>query len=246
MHGRGPPHPVRSVLVGLASDTRVRGNHSAPGHDCDRVCKHKTAVMIMRSNRTVHVSLPLPLLAAALAASLLLGCRTCCDQPVKPVAQPAAPAIPPPPAIRINAGTIASFTDASGNAWLPDQGFADGDTISRDPNLPIANTTTPELYRAERYSMTAFSREVPNGDYTVKLHFAETFEEINGPGQRLFSFNVEGQEFKDFDVFAKAGGVQRALVLPVKVHVADGKLDLTFTANVQNPEINALEIIPGQ
>ena len=127
--------------------------------------------------------------------------------------------------------------------WQADQGFADGDTIER-PDLKIGNTTTPSLYRAERYSMTAFVLKVPNGKYVVKLHFAETFEGISGKGERVFSFNVEGKEFKDFDVFVKAGGANRAYIETVEVEVTDGKLDITFTAKVENPEINALEIIP--
>lgn len=136
------------------------------------------------------------------------------------------------------------MTDSAGNVWLADQGFADGDTIER-PGLPIENTKDPALYQAERYAMTSFSHPLPNGAYVVKLHFAETFEGISAAGQRVFSFNVEGQEFKNFDVTAKAGGVQRAYVETVNVTVNDGKLDITFTAIEENPEINAIEIIPA-
>jgi hypothetical protein len=78
----------------------------------------------------------------------------------------------------------------------------------------------------------------------VKLHFAETYEDITGPGQRVFSFNVEGREFKDFDVWVKAGGSQRACIETVPVEITDGKLDIKFTPNVQNPEINGIEILP--
>jgi hypothetical protein len=147
--------------------------------------------------------------------------------------------------IRIRAGDTAPFTDASGNVWLADQGFADGETILRPGDMKIENTKDPALYRAERYSMTAFSHPLPNGNYTVKLHFAETFDGITGPGQRVFSFNVEGQEFKDFDVWVKAGGAQRAYVETVPVAITDGKLDIKFTPSVQNPEINGIEIIPA-
>jgi hypothetical protein len=93
--------------------------------------------------------------------------------------------------------------------------------------------------------MTSFSYPVPNGKYTVKLHFAETFEGITAPGERVFSFKVEGQEFKDFDVWVKAGGALRAYVETVKVEVTDGKLDISFTPKVENPEINGIEILPG-
>jgi hypothetical protein len=149
-----------------------------------------------------------------------------------------------PPPVRIKAGPSTSFTDAEGNVWLPDQGFAEGDTVER-PDIQIANTKTPAIYRSERYSMTSFSYPVPNGKYTVRLHFAETFEGISGPGERVFSFNVEGHEFKDFDVWVKAGGPLRAYIETVNADVTDGKLDVTFTSNIENPEINGIEILPG-
>ena len=147
-------------------------------------------------------------------------------------------------AIRIRAGTTKDHTDENGVVWLADQGFSGGDTIDRT-GIVVANTKTPSIYSAERYSMSGFSRALPNGKYTVKLHFAETYEGVYGPGERVFSFNVEGKEFKNFDVTAKAGGVMRAYVETVEVEVADGKLDITFTHNIENPEINALEIIPA-
>ena len=78
----------------------------------------------------------------------------------------------------------------------------------------------------------------------VKLHFAETFDGITGPGERVFSFNVQGHEFKDFDVWVKAGGPLKAYVETVPVEVADGKIKITFTPKVENPQVCAIEIIP--
>jgi endoglucanase len=204
-------------------------------------------------------------LIPALAVVLVIGCQSVKDQPrssapapattvsapaaqSKPASAAARPATQPKPApgvIRIRAGDTAPFTDSSGNVWLADQGFADGNTILRAGDLNIENTKDPGLYRAEHYSMTAFSYPLPNGKYTVKLHFAETFDGITGPGQRVFSFNVEGREFKDFDIWVKAGGPQRAYIETVPVDITDGKLDIKFTPKVENPEINGIEIIPG-
>jgi len=146
-------------------------------------------------------------------------------------------------AIRIKAGKFEPVTDAEGNVWLADQGFEGGQTIER-PDIQIANTKSPDLYRAERYSMEAFSWPVPNGKYLVKLHFAETFEGINGPGERVFSFNVQGKEFKDFDPWVKAGGFLKAYIETVPVEVTDGTIKVTFTPKVENPQICAIEIIP--
>ena len=184
---------------------------------------------------------------AALGALLLAGCQsqeklTPATQAQSPVmVQPAAS----PPTIRIKAGVTEGFTDNSGNVWLPDQGFADGETIER-PDLPIQGTTDQRIYRAERYSMTKFTQALPNGKYAVKLHFCETFDGITGPGQRVFSFNVAGHEFKDFDVWVKAGGPQRAYVETVPVEITNGQLEITFTPNVENPQINGIEIVPAQ
>jgi endoglucanase len=147
-------------------------------------------------------------------------------------------------AVRIRAGTTAKHTDENGVVWLADQGFAGGETIDRS-GIAVANTKTPSIYTAERYSMSGFTWALPNGKYTVKLHFAETYEGIYGPGERVFSFNVEGKDFKGFDVTAKAGGVMRAYVETVEVEIADGKLDISFTSQIENPQINALEIIPA-
>jgi hypothetical protein len=174
-----------------------------------------------------------------------------------PAAQPAAAATVPAataaaapsttktvlPPVRIKAGGSDSFKDADGNTWLPDQGFADGETADR-PDVQITGTTTPAIYRGERYSMTSFSYPVPNGKYTVKLHFCETYEGITDKGQRVFSFSVQGHETKDLDVFAKAGGAMHAYIVTVPVEVTNGKVDITFTPNVENPEINGIEILP--
>ena len=161
-----------------------------------------------------------------------------------PAANPVA-ATPPATAgvIRVKAGASAPFTDSQGNVWQADQGFSGGDTIER-PDLSITNTTEPAIYRSEHYSMDSFSTPLANGKYLVKLHFCETYEGITGPGQRVFSFNVQGHEFKDFDVWVKAGGPFTAYVESVPVEVTDGKLQITFTSNVENPQINGIEIIP--
>ena len=64
--------------------------------------------------------------------------------------------------IRIKAGKSESVKDAESNVWLADQGFEGGQTVER-PDIQIANTKSPDLYRAERYSMDSYSWSVPNG-----------------------------------------------------------------------------------
>ena len=196
------------------------------------------------------------LLILPIAAGLLTfasGCKTCCTDAPKqatagatPTATVATPAPPNAqlPTLRINAGA-GTVKDSSGLEWLAESGFTGGDIIER-PDLPIANTKQPEIYRSEHYAMESFTQKIPNGKYQVKLHFCETFEGINGPGERVFSFDVEGKTFKDFDVWAKSGGAARAYVETVAVDITDGQLDIKFTAQVENPEINGIEIIPHE
>jgi hypothetical protein len=152
---------------------------------------------------------------------------------------------PARPVIRIHAAMDKPFTDSAGNVWQASTGFKDGETIDRDPNLPIANTSDPAMYRLERYELTKFSLPVLNGKYIVKLYFAETYEDLTGPGQRIFSVKVENVELKDLDIFVKAGGRQRAYIESVPVEVTDAQLDITFTPKEQNTMINALEIVPA-
>lgn len=196
--------------------------------------------------------------ATACALTLLTGCQSDDHAEKQASAQPAAVVTPPPattsvapaPAatkgvIRIKAGSSSAFTDSSGNVWQAELGFDGGSVIDRDAGTAIANTKDAGLYLSEHYSMSSFSCSVPNGKYIAKLHFAETYEGISGPGQRVFTFNVQGQhEFKDFDVFVKAGGSNRAYIETVPVDVTNGKFTITFTSNVENPEINAIELDP--
>jgi len=198
----------------------------------------------------------LPIVTGAIA--LLSGCQSASPDAGKPstaatgttaVAAAPAVAIPPPPSkpllptIRINAGS-GPVKDSTGVDWIADTGFSGGDVIER-PDTQIANTEQPEIYRSEHYLMDSFTQKLPNGKYDVKLHFCETFEGIAGPGERVFTFDVEGKTFKDFDVWVKAGGGARAYVETVPVEIADGQLDIKFTPQVENPEINGIEIIPA-
>jgi len=146
--------------------------------------------------------------------------------------------------IRIKAGSSAPFKDSAGNMWEAERGFEGGNVIDRDPELAIANTKDPGLYRSEHYSMDSFSCKLPNGKYLAKLYFAETFDGITGPGQRVFSYTVQGHEFKDFDIWAKTGGANRAYVETVPVEVTNGEFRIVFKSQIENPEINAIEIIP--
>lgn len=120
-----------------------------------------------------------------------------------------------------------------------------GDTVwvSRLPGKPMVGTNDPHLFNSDHWGMTEFSLEVANGRYQVNLHFAETDGGIRDEGERVFSFDVHGRTFEDFDILTKVGH-REAYTESVPVNVTDGQLRITFTKQVENPSISAIEIIP--
>jgi hypothetical protein len=84
---------------------------------------------------------------------------------------------------------------------------------------------------------------IPNGKYTVHLHFGESYEGITGVGQRVFSVTINDKTvLKDFDPY-KDAGFGKPIVKKFKgIDVTNGKLTIGFIPNVENPEINGIEI----
>lgn len=204
---------------------------------------------------TPSASSTTPAAPAAPAAAAAPAAPTPPPAPAAPAAMaPAAPAAaaaaasstaPVAPPVRIKAGSSTNVTDADGNVWLADTGFEEGETVER-PDAAIVDSKSPQLYRSEHWGMSSFTYTVPNGKYTVKLHFCETYDGITAAGDRVFGFNVNGQDYKDFDVWAKSGGYLHPYIETVNdVNVTDGKIHITFTPKVQNPEINGIEILPA-
>ena len=155
--------------------------------------------------------------------------------------------------LRVNAGADKEFTDKAGNVWKPDKeyvkgqgyGFVAGQTVDRGTNMKIEGTKDARIYQTEHYSMKAFKAEVPKGKFSVRLHFAETYEGITADGERVFAVKIQGKEvLKDFDVRKTAGASQKAVVKEFKgIEATDGIIDIGFEIKKQNPEINGIEII---
>jgi Tol biopolymer transport system component len=147
--------------------------------------------------------------------------------------------------IRVNAGGPA-FTDSVGRLWQADRGFNTG--LTSGSTAAIANTNDPGLYQDQRYDAAGgpelrYEFPVPNGTYLVRLHFAENYEPNFHAGKRVFDVDMEGiRRFTNLDIFAAVGG-HAALVLESAVTVVNGKLDIDFHHEVENPQVNAIEII---
>jgi hypothetical protein len=62
-------------------------------------------------------------------------------------------------------------------------------------------------------------------------------------GKRIFDVQLEGQTtFDNLDIFAEAGA-STALVKTADVAVTDGAVNIRFLHGVQNPKINAIEVL---
>jgi hypothetical protein len=154
---------------------------------------------------------------------------------------------------RVNCGDEKEYTDQAGQVWLPDQeltatakyGADGGGTVVRDELKTIAGTPAPQVYRTERYSMGKYQFALPNGTYTARLHFCETFDGVSAAGERVFTVKIQGKTvFADLDVLKEAGGFAKPLIKEVtNIPVTDGKMVIEFVPKVQNPEINGIEIL---
>jgi len=92
--------------------------------------------------------------------------------------------------------------------------------------------------------MAGYVFKLAPGKYTVRLHFAETYDGVTSDGERVFDVSFNGKVvLKDFDVFKEAGGANKPVIKEIKgVEVTD-KLAIDFETNQQNPEINGIEIL---
>src|SRR6202022_1878958 len=98
--------------------------------------------------------------------------------------------------IRVNCGGP-QFTDGNGNVWA-----AGGEQNYTITTAGIGGTTTPSLYQSEAWftGTLQYQYTVPNGSFTVKLHFAEFYE--NQAGHRTFNIVVNGTTFySSYDIF---------------------------------------------
>ena len=87
------------------------------------------------------------------------------------------------------------------------------------------------IYTAERFCSPVESFRYlfhcPPGVYEVTLHEAETY--MTGPNQRRFDVYLQGEKkFADVDIFAAAGGANRAVTFTNQTVVTNGPLEVLF------------------
>lgn len=132
-------------------------------------------------------------------------------------APPKVEPLPDPgePVLRIDCGTT---NPPAG--WLPEQerthgaayGFVGGNAGTRGDLLRTTGPLPPAVYRSEHYDMTAWEFDLPNGAYTVRLHFMESFEGVYKPG--MFAREINATVVPGAGAFAGTWDSQRSGPLP--------------------------------
>jgi hypothetical protein len=147
--------------------------------------------------------------------------------------------------IRVNCGGP-SYTDSNGQVWQADSGYNTG-TASTNTQI-TSGTSDPVLYQSNRYTATTtpliYSFAVANGAYRVNLFFAENASGLQAVGARVFNVKLNSLlVLQSFDIYA-AAGANAAVVESFNTTVTNGAMAIEFDKLVQNPKINAIEILP--
>lgn len=132
------------------------------------------------------------------------------------------------------------YTDATGQVWASDSGALGGKIATTDAS--IDGTDDPRLYQQERWGVDGYDIALPRpGRYQVTLELAETH--FGETGKRVFDVRAEGStEVSGLDIYAAAGGKNRAMRVTFDVPVTDGMLSLRFSHRRNVAKVNALRI----
>ncbi|HSN14652.1 MAG TPA: malectin domain-containing carbohydrate-binding protein, partial [Anaeromyxobacteraceae bacterium] len=146
------------------------------------------------------------------------------------------------PRYQVNSGGAAAGT------FSADQLFSAGSTFGTSNAIDVSAVTNPApaaVYQAERYGnfSYAFGGLTPGAAYQVRLHFAEIW--WTTAGSRLFNVSINGRQvLANFDIFATAGGANRALVEAFTAPAdAGGKIVIQFTTVKDNAKVSGIEIL---
>ncbi|WP_419211072.1 malectin domain-containing carbohydrate-binding protein [Maribacter sp. X9] len=122
----------------------------------------------------------------------------------------------------------------------------------RDGSIPgyIDAATYVSLFSSERWDQKggaemSYSIPLPPGDYVVNVYMGNSFSETDGAGDRVFDVTVEGSvAHGGVDLVSLFGHLSGGM-LSYPVHVADGALEVGFVHGVENPLVNAIEVLAG-
>ncbi|MEX2430589.1 MAG: malectin domain-containing carbohydrate-binding protein, partial [Dehalococcoidia bacterium] len=183
-----------------------------------------------------------------LGIGALLGAVAVAVPAALPAGVEAAVSVP----LRINAGG-GEVTDSSGDRWQADRaysssagwGYVEDDGVGgrAEHRQSIADTQDDAIFSSERWGMDAYWVDVTDGTYHVEILFAETYTGITGAGQRVFDVEIEGETaVSGLDVYGEAGFAAAVTREARDVDVTDGRLEITFSPDVEQPMIKGIAI----
>lgn len=176
--------------------------------------------------------------------------------------------------LNVMLGSPRYFEDRAANvAWIPEQeykpgswGFIGGTSYRRQTgfgtmlgsDINIHGTDMNPIFQTQRVGIKSFKADVPNGEYSVYLHWAElesdkerealvynlgADSEQTFAGNRSFGISINGTTVSDDFNVARDYGYARAVIKKFVITVKDGKgVSVDFHKKEGEPILNAIRI----
>ena len=176
--------------------------------------------------------------------------------------------------LNVMLGSPRYFEDRAANvAWIPEQeykpgswGFIGGTSYRRQTgfgtmlgsDIDIHGTDMNPIFQTQRVGIKSFKADVPNGEYSVYLHWAElesdkerealvynlgADSEQTFAGNRSFGISINGTTVSDDFNVARDYGYARAVIKKFVITVKDGKgVRVDFHKKEGEPILNAIRI----
>ena len=176
--------------------------------------------------------------------------------------------------INVMLGSPRYFEDRAANvAWIPEQeykpgswGFIGGTSYRRKTgfgtmlgsDIDIHGTDMNPIFQTQRVGIKSFKADVPNGEYSVYLYWAElesdkerealvynlgADSEQTFAGNRSFGISINGTTVSDDFNVARDYGYARAVIKKFVITVKDGKgVSVDFHKKEGEPILNAIRI----
>jgi hypothetical protein len=168
---------------------------------------------------------------------------------------------------RINAGGVAASSKDGGPDWVSNDingaysgvgysvtaGNSDpGNLLSRNRHSSIPSyidtATFNSIFKDERWDpetgpdMT-FDIPIADGQYVVNLYLGNSYSGTSLVGQRVFDIVLEGILVRSNLDLIDEFGHQSGGMLSFPVNISDGELNIEFPHKVENPLVNAIEVL---
>ncbi|CAI0406078.1 unnamed protein product [Linum tenue] len=128
-----------------------------------------------------------------------------------------------------------------------DRFFQGGDVLRTDEEVADGGDL-PSIYQSARYGNFCYEfRDLPPGDYSVDLHFAEIVY-TNGPrGMRVFNVFIQDEKaVSELDVYSIVGANRALQVMNIPVSAGkDGVVSVNFQGVVGSPTVSGICIKQG-